>query len=113
MRRFPLWIERKFLDLESPEFSIKSISSDGDSDDPAKHCGRYFTVEQCGGKNKLYCWVGVLFGKNERAEEHPRIEFQVRDNSGAYQRVAELGKDNIDMNIAAEKFKKEVARQML
>ena len=109
MRRFPLWIERKFLDLESPEFSIKSISSDGDSDDPAKHCGRYFTVEQCGGKNKLYCWVGVLFGKDERAEEHPRIEFQVWDNDrGMYKCVAELGKDNIDMNIAAEKFNKKL-----
>ena len=107
MRRFPLWIERKFLDFENSEFAINSIRSDGDSEDPANHCGRYFTVEKDDGKKKLDCWVGVLFGKNEGAEDHPRIEFQVWDGS-YYKCVAELGKDNIDMNGVSAKFKEEL-----
>ena len=108
MRRFPLWIERKFLNFESRELSIHSIRSDGDSEDPSNHCGRYFIVEKRGSMNKLNCWVGVLFGKGENAEDDPRIEFQVMNDVGRYECVAELGRGTVDMNSVSADFKKKL-----
>ena len=103
MRRFPLWLERKFLDVEVTGCSVASISAGGDSEDPYNHCGRYFTVKQKQGEGQSNCWVGVLFGKNEGADGNPRLELQVQDAEGRYKCVAEFGKqDAVMLNLSCE-----------
>ena len=105
MRRFPLWLERKFLDVEITGCSVGSISADGDGEDPCNHCGRYFTVRQEQGGGLLNGWVGVLFGKGEKAVDKPRIELQFQNEEGRYERVAVLGEDNTDMQGISREFK--------
>ena len=108
MRRFPLWLERKFLNVEIKGCSVDLISAGGDSEDPYNHCGRYFTVKQEQGEGQLNCWVGVLFGENEEAIDKPRIELQVQ-KEGKYKCVAALGDNNANMNSISCEFKQKLS----
>ena len=109
MRRFPLWIERKFLGVDVEGCFIDSISSGGDSEDPYNHCGRYFTVKQKQCEGQLNFWVGVLFGTNEEAIDKPRIELQVQ-KEGKYECVGALGDNNANMNSISCEFKQCLAK---
>lgn len=108
MRRFPLWLERRFLDVEIAGCYIDSVSAGGDSEDPCNHCGRYFTVKQKQGEGQLNCWVGVLFGKNEGAVDKPRIELQVQ-KEGKYKCVVALGDNNDNMTSISCEFKQKLS----
>jgi hypothetical protein len=115
MRRFPLWIERKFFNNLQIDDCVVIVDAGGDSEDPYNHCGRYFTIEKqlkqnCGGKKQqLKGWIGVLFGKNENAIENPQIEVQFLQENGKYECeecLSECGSDK--MSSIASEFQKTV-----
>ena len=111
MRRFPLWMERKFLNEVQKDDYVVMLDASGDSEDPYNHCGRYFTVEKrqkdCQGKKLLIKgWAGVLFGKNENAIDKPRVEIQFLKENGRYECEQRLGDLNPVMDSIASEFRK-------